>query len=136
MKTKQLLPLLALVAGLAFNAASAHEHDQPSTKPAVPSEASAKEGSLVEPTAKDAAWLTRARADYPLKTCLVSGEELGGSMGEAVERIYRVAGQPDRLIRFYCKDCLTDFGKEPAKYLKLLDAATGAKTAPTDKHSH
>ncbi len=123
MKTKSLLPLLALVAGLAFNAASAHEHDKPAA-PAQPAN-----GQLVEPTAKDAAWLAKARADYPLKTCLVSGEEVGGSMGEAIERIYRTAGQPDRLIRFCCKDCLTDFSKEPAKYLKLLAAAA----KPEDK---
>lgn len=126
MKAKSLLPLLALVAGLAFNAASAHEHDQPSAS------AQAAVGSLVAPTAKDAAWLAKARAEYPLKTCLVSQEELGGSMGEAIERIYRVAGQPDRLIRFCCKDCLGDFNKEPAKYLKLLDAAA----KPEDKPHH
>jgi len=79
------------------------------------------------PTAPDAAWLAQAKAAYPLKTCVVSEETIGGSMGEGIDYVYKQAGQPDRLVRFCCKDCRKDFDKDPAKYLKLIDEAA-AKT--------
>jgi hypothetical protein len=75
------------------------------------------------PAAPDAAWLAQARAEYPLKTCVVSDEEIGGSMGEGIDFVYKQEGKPDRLVRFCCKDCVKDFNKEPAKYLKLIDEA-------------
>jgi hypothetical protein len=56
---------------------------------------------------------------YPLKTCLVSGEELG-KMGEPYRLIYQ--GQE---IRLCCKGCEKDFNKEPEKYLQKIDAAAG-----------
>jgi len=119
MKTKQLLPLLALAAGLAFNAnavAASHDH----AKSAAPAATAA--GRLDEPTDKDAAWLAQARKDYPLKTCVISKEELG-TMGEATDLIYRVDGQPDRLVRFCCESCIKDFKKDPATALKRIDDA-------------
>ena len=58
-----------------------------------------------------------AAKPYPLKTCVVSGEKLD-SMGKPF--IYDHEG---REVRFCCKNCVKDFKKEPAKYLKLLDAA-------------
>lgn len=70
----------------------------------------------------DAAWLAKARKEYPAETCVVSGEKLGG-MGAPRDFVYKQAGQPDRLVRFCCPDCVSDFSKEPAKYLKLIDAA-------------
>ena len=126
MKTTHLLPLLALAAGLAFNAtasAAPHDHAQPDA-PAQPAA-----GRLVEPTEKDAAWLAKARAAYPLKTCVMSKEELGG-MGEVTEMIYRADGQPDRLVRFCCESCIKDFKKDPAAALKRIDDAA---TKPADK---
>ena len=75
------------------------------------------------PTAQDAAWLAKTRAEYPLKTCVVSEEEFGGDMGEAVDYVYKQEGQPDRLIRFCCKKCIKDFTKSPAQYLKKIDEA-------------
>ncbi len=89
--------------------------------------AGAPAGELAAPADKDAAWLTEARAAYPLKTCLVSEEELG-SMGKPAEFIYRQAGQPDRLVRFCCKMCVPKFKKDPAKYLAQL--VPGDKTEP------
>ncbi|HXX92130.1 MAG TPA: hypothetical protein VEN81_00760 [Planctomycetota bacterium] len=56
----------------------------------------------------------KAAKAYPLKTCLVSGEELG-KMGEPVRIVYE--GQE---IKFCCKSCEPDFRKDPAKYLKKL----------------
>lgn len=76
----------------------------------------------------DATWLAKARADYPLSTCAVSGDKLeGGSMGLVQDFVLKAAGQPDRLIRFCCKDCEADFNKEPAKHLKVIDEAAAAK---------
>ena len=76
-----------------------------------------------KPAAPDAAWLAKAKADYPLTTCVVSGEEIGGSPGDGIDYVYRQAGRPDRLVRFCCKDCRKDFDQDPAKYLKRIDAA-------------
>jgi hypothetical protein len=75
------------------------------------------------PAAPDAAWLAQARSEYPLKICVVSEEEIGGSMGEGIDHVYKQEGQPDRLVRFCCKDCRKDFDKNPAQYLKLIDEA-------------
>ena len=51
---------------------------------------------------------------YPLKTCLVSGNELG-SMGKPVTKVYN--GQE---IKFCCKPCIKKFEANPAKYLAKL----------------
>ena len=72
----------------------------------------------------------KARAEYPLKTCLVSDEPLG-SMGEATPYVHRVAGKPDRVIFVCCEGCIDDFKADPAKYLKKVDDA--AKKAPAKK---
>ncbi|MCX6894809.1 MAG: TRASH domain-containing protein, partial [Verrucomicrobia bacterium] len=61
-----------------------------------------------------------AAKPYPLQTCLVSGEKLG-EMGKPF--IYTHEG---REVRFCCKNCLKDFKKDPAKYLKKLDEAEKA----------
>ncbi len=94
--------LLALTLGLAASVFAAD------TKPAPPAPA-------------DAALIEKARATYPLKTCLVSDEPLG-SMGEPAGYVHRVAGQPDRVIFVCCDGCIDDFKKEPAKYLAKLPA--------------
>jgi hypothetical protein len=54
---------------------------------------------------------------YPLKTCVVSGEDLD-SMGEPYS--FKHEG---RDVKLCCKSCLKDFKKDPAKYLKKLDSA-------------
>ena len=59
--------------------------------------------------------------DYPLKTCVVTGEKL-----EAEAFDYHHNG---RLVRFCCKDCLDEFKKNPQKFLKKLDDAA-RKAAP------
>ncbi|HWZ93834.1 MAG TPA: hypothetical protein VNW30_01450 [Opitutaceae bacterium] len=81
----------------------------------------------------DAAWLAKARADYPLNSCSVSGDKFdGGEMtGPPRDFIYREAGKPDRLVRFCCKGCIKDFNKDPAKYLKIIDDAAAAKGKDT-----
>ncbi|HSU55016.1 MAG TPA: YHS domain-containing protein [Candidatus Dormibacteraeota bacterium] len=54
---------------------------------------------------------------YPLETCVVSGEKLG-EMGKPFVHEYQ-----GREIKFCCKNCLKDFNKEPAKYVKKLEEA-------------
>jgi YHS domain-containing protein len=52
---------------------------------------------------------------YTLKTCVVSGEKLGG-MGDAY-----VFEHEGREIKLCCKSCLKDFKKDPAKYIKKIE---------------
>ena len=103
-----------------LTAAHDDHHEQP------PSAASAAGRGELVPVgpATDATWLAAAREHYSLTTCVVSEEDLAAeTMGPPREFIYRQAGQPDRLVRFCCKDCLKDFNREPAKYLRMLDDA-------------
>ena len=74
----------------------------------------------------DEAVIKQQKSSYPLATCLVSGQKLGG-MGEPVD--YVVA---DHLVRFCCPACIGAFYKNPAEYLAKLDKAWGDKggTAP------
>lgn len=55
---------------------------------------------------------------YLLKTCVVSGEELG-KMGEPMRFTYK--GQE---IKLCCKGCEKDFNKDPEKYLKMISTAS------------
>ena len=54
---------------------------------------------------------------YTLKTCVVSGDKLGEM---APPYVYQYK---DREIKFCCKDCVKDFNKNPAKYLKKIEEA-------------
>ena len=54
---------------------------------------------------------------YPLEKCIVSDEKLG-EMGKPY--VFTHEGQE---IKLCCKSCLKDFNKNPAKYLKKLEAA-------------
>ena len=63
---------------------------------------------------------------YPLKTCVVSGDKLGGDMGAPYIFIYKdpnIKDDPGREVRLCCDGCLDDFKKDPAKYLKKIDDA-------------
>ena len=55
---------------------------------------------------------------YPLKTCVVSDEKLGGDMGDPY-----VFTHEGREVKLCCKSCLKDFKKDPAKYMKKIDEA-------------
>ena len=76
--------------------------------------------------AADKAADTKAKP-YPLKTCIVSGEEINDK-GEMKPHEFVYEGQT---IKLCCKSCLKDFNKEPAKYLKKIDEE--AKKAPAKK---
>ena len=62
---------------------------------------------------------------YTLKICVVSGDTLG-EMGDPF--VYEYQG---REIKFCCKGCLKDFLKDPAKYVKKIEAEE-AKAKKTD----
>ena len=64
---------------------------------------------------------------YPLQTCVVSGEPLGG-MGEPYVLMFKQDGKPDREVRFCCEMCVARFNSNPAKYLAQLDAAAAGST--------
>jgi hypothetical protein len=106
-------------------APTAKPSEMPAAKPAEapaakPAEAPAAAPAV--PAAPGAAMKlekTTASANYPLKTCVVSGEELGD------DRVAYKWG--DTEVQFCCPDCVKDFEKEPEKYLAKIRAATAAK---------
>ncbi len=58
--------------------------------------------------------------DYPLKKCVISGEEIGG--GDM--KPFKVTHEGTD-VWLCCKNCKKDFDKDPAKYAKQVkDAAT------------
>ena len=60
---------------------------------------------------------------YPLKTCVVSGEELG-SMGDPIDMMYG-----HRLVRLCCKGCVRKYKKDPAALVAKIYAAPAKKAA-------
>ena len=61
---------------------------------------------------------TGVPATYPLKKCVVSGEEFGGEMGKAVKVTYEGTE-----VYLCCKSCIKKFNKEPAKFVAQVKAA-------------
>lgn len=55
---------------------------------------------------------------YPLKTCVVTDEKLGGEMGDPY--VFTHEGQEMKLC---CKSCLKTFNKDSKKYLKKVETA-------------
>ena len=68
---------------------------------------------------------------YPLATCIVSGDKLGGDMGAPIVFVYQDAAKGiNQEIKFCCPSCKPQFVKDPEKYLKLIhEAAVKAKGA-------
>lgn len=59
-----------------------------------------------------------ARADdYPIKTCVVTGDAFGGDLGPPIDVKYK-----GRTVRLCCKSCVKKFNANPDKYLAMLDA--------------
>ncbi len=63
---------------------------------------------------------------YPLDYCVVSGEKLGGDMGDPVTFVYTNNGY-NQEIKFCCSMCQPKFIKDPDKYLKIIKAAEDAQ---------
>lgn len=107
--------ILAMTAAFGFLAAAgcgdghdpaSHDHGTPSVK--------APETPAAPPAAADP-----NTKPYPLKTCIISGEELG-KMGEPVRFTYK--GQE---IKLCCKGCQKKFDADADKMLEKI--AAGAK---------
>ncbi len=62
--------------------------------------------------------ISQQSKNYPLGTCVVSGEKFGGAMGEAVNVV--IAG---RLVKLCCAACKQDLEQNPAKFLGMVNAA-------------
>ena len=56
---------------------------------------------------------------YPLKTCVVTDEEINDK-GEM--KPYRFVHEGHE-VKLCCKSCLKDFKKDPAKYMAKIEAA-------------
>jgi YHS domain-containing protein len=66
---------------------------------------------------------------YPLKTCLVTGEKLGG-MGKPYIVVYK--GQE---FKFCCKGCEATFKKNPDAFVKKLKETVKKEAKPGAKES-
>ena len=122
LKFRAALAVGLLFAALTLSAHDGKDHDKTPAKPSA--------GVLVAVDAKtDAAWLNKARADYPVDFCPVCDDKIAREASPKVpEYIYRVAGKPDRLVRFCADDdCVPNFKKDPDKYLKMIDDAAAKK---------
>ena len=64
---------------------------------------------------------------YPLTTCVVSGEKLGG-MGEP-----QVIVHEGTTVKFCCKFCLKDFNGDPAKYIAMIKEAETKQTRSRER---
>ncbi|MBB5036364.1 hypothetical protein [Prosthecobacter dejongeii] len=73
--------------------------------------------SLLLSTGLASAADTAVPATYPLKTCVVSNEDLG-TMGKPVKVTYEGTD-----VYLCCKACTKDFNKEPAKFVAKVKAA-------------
>lgn len=98
-----------------------HDHSKPpvkkpdanTTAPAGNATTPAPAGNATKPDGN--ATKTSATA-YPIKVCVVSGEELG-SMGKPEDVIFK-----DVLVKLCCEGCKEDFDKDPAKFVAILKA--------------
>jgi hypothetical protein len=61
----------------------------------------------------------KAAKPYPLKTCVVSDEEIGKDP-DMKPYVFTHKGQE---VKLCCKGCLKDFEKDSAKYLKKIEDA-------------
>jgi hypothetical protein len=59
---------------------------------------------------------------YPLDTCIISGDKLGGDMGGPVVFVYTNNGA-NQEIKFCCPMCKPKFLADPDKYMKTIHAA-------------
>ena len=57
--------------------------------------------------------------DYPIKTCVVTGDAFGGDLGPPIDVKYK-----GRTVRLCCKSCVKKFNANPDKYMAILDAET------------
>ena len=105
MKSKSYLLLICLLLG-SFSSGHSEENKSP-----------APNSAQIVKTPEDKAKAAELAKSYPLTTCVVSHDEVGGT-SDTVDALY-----DGRLIRFCCKGCVKSFNKNPEKYLKEIDSA-------------
>ena len=72
---------------------------------------------------------------YPLDTCIISGDKLGGDMGPPIVFVYQDAAKGiNQEIKFCCRMCKPQFLKDPDKYLKIIQAAEAKAKAKDTKN--
>jgi hypothetical protein len=69
---------------------------------------------------------------YPLNTCIISGDKLGGDMGEPVVFVYTNNGA-NQEIKFCCPMCKPTFVGDPDKYMKIIKEAEAKAQAKDAK---
>ena len=77
----------------------------------------------------DEAIIKQQTPTYPLTTCPVTGDKLGGKMGKPVDYVYN-----NRLVRFCCPGCIAKFEKNPQKYLSMIDEAAKKQQSAGEHH--
>ncbi len=120
---------ITLGAALSFAAGCSKDESQHSGPDHTASSSATTPAASPAPAQDNAAVVQAQLPTYPLQTCVVSGDKLGG-MGNPVDYVHE-----GRLVRFCCSGCIATFKKDPSKYLKKIDdAAAKAKTggASTD----
>jgi hypothetical protein len=71
---------------------------------------------------------------YPLDTCVVSGDKLGGDMGPPVVFIYQNKAKGiNQEIKLCCPTCKPKFLADPDKYMKIIQAAEAKSKAKAQK---
>lgn len=90
--------------------------------PASPSGSLSKEAEResAKPAGGEVKFVTPSK-DYPLTTCVVTGEDLHED-GEPVAILWEGTE-----VQFCCPDCVEKFAKNPAPYLAKIKAATPPK---------
>jgi len=112
----KLVPTSLIAAGLFLGCGGEHAHDHDHDGDGIPDHGPGEhqDGGGKKEGKEGAA----VADDYPLKTCVVSGEELGGAHGEAFPFVHE-----GRTVKFCCEPCKDDFLEDPAKYFAMIDAA-------------
>jgi hypothetical protein len=70
---------------------------------------------------------------YPLKTCVVSGDKLGGDMGDPIVFVY-TNKSINQEIKFCCPMCKPTFLADPDKFMKIIKEAEAKAKAKGDKN--
>ncbi|MBK6766486.1 MAG: hypothetical protein IPG71_09280 [bacterium] len=78
----------------------------------------------------DDAIIAKQKPGYPLQTCIVSGEEFGGEMGDPVNFVY-----DNQYFKLCCKACIKDIKNDPAKYMQKLETAYKSGAVPTSSET-
>ena len=72
---------------------------------------------------------------YPLDTCIISGDKLGGDMGAPIVFVYQDKAKGiNQEVKFCCPMCKPKFLKDPDKYMKIIQDAEAKAKAKNAKN--